>query len=126
MSVALWGQCLSYLEDELSPQQFNTWIRPLQAELNDDVLRLLSPNRFVQDWVTDRFHDRIEELVSQLSSDQAPRIVFEVGSSTPVTPAKKPAVGIQEPRPVSEKVKQELIDKGPDVIDVVVHLEPYE
>ncbi|MDH5784311.1 MAG: chromosomal replication initiator protein DnaA [Chromatiales bacterium] len=91
MSVALWGQCLSYLEEELSPQQFNTWIRPLQAELNDNVLRLLSPNRFVQDWVTDRFHNRIEELVSQLCSDQPPRIVFEVGSSSPspITPTRQ-------------------------------------
>ena len=112
MSVALWGQCLSYLEDELSPQQFNTWIRPLQAELNDDVLRLLSPNRFVQDWVTDRFHDRIEELVSQLSSERAPRIVFEVGSSTPVVTAKKPALEVQEPRPVPEKVKQAAVDRS--------------
>lgn len=109
MSVALWSQCLSYLEDELSPQQFNTWIRPLQAELNDNVLRLLSPNRFVQDWVTDRFHSRIEELVSQLSSEQAPRIIFEVGSTTPTAPKKpdvKPVV------PVPQKVKQAAADRS--------------
>jgi len=109
MSVALWSQCLSYLEDELSPQQFNTWIRPLQAELNDNVLRLLSPNRFVQDWVTDRFHSRIEELVSQLSGEQAPRIIFEVGSTTPTVPKKqdvKPTV------PVPQKVKQAAADRS--------------
>ncbi|NWN83991.1 MAG: hypothetical protein HLX48_13515, partial [Halomonas sp.] len=32
MSLALWQQCLDTLQDELSSQQFNTWIRPLQAE----------------------------------------------------------------------------------------------
>jgi chromosomal replication initiator protein len=109
MSVALWGQCLSYLEDELSPQQFNTWIRPLQAELSDNVLRLLSPNRFVQDWVTDRFHGRIVELVSQLCNDQAPRIIFEVGSTTPVVPPKT----VQEVTvTVSEKVRQAASDRS--------------
>jgi chromosomal replication initiator protein len=107
MSVALWSQCLSYLEDELSPQQFNTWIRPLQAELSDNVLRLLSPNRFVQDWVTDRFHGRIEELVSQLSGDQAPRISFEVGSiSVQKTTEKISSV------PVPAKIKQAAIDRS--------------
>lgn len=109
MSVALWSQCLSYLEDELSPQQFNTWIRPLQAELSDDVLRLLSPNRFVQDWVTDRFHGRIEELVTQLSSETAPRILFEVGSS--VAPVK-PQTASSTPAPVPQKLKQAAVDRS--------------
>ncbi len=112
MSVALWSQCLSYLEDELSPQQFNTWIRPLQAELCDDVLRLLSPNRFVQDWVTDRFHGRIEELVGQLSDVQpAPRIVFEVGSSTPAPVQPKPQKPA-EPVPVPDKVRQAAVGRS--------------
>ncbi len=109
MSVAIWSQCLSYLEDELSPQQFNTWIRPLQAELSDDVLRLLSPNRFVQDWVTDRFHGRIEELITQLSSDQAPKILFEVGSSAQAVPTK---VEKTPPAPVPQRVKQAAVDRS--------------
>jgi chromosomal replication initiator protein len=108
MSVALWGQCLSYLEDELSPQQFNTWIRPLQAEFSDNVLRLLSPNRFVQDWVTDRFHARIVELLSQLCTDETPRLVFEVGSTAPqVVPKPK-----QESVPIPEKVRQAAVDRS--------------
>ncbi len=112
MSVALWSQCLSYLEDELSPQQFNTWIRPLQAELNDNVLRLLSPNRFVQDWVTDRFHTRIEELIAQLSSEAPPRIVFEVGSSTPPPPPARVEEKAAPPPPIPEKVKQAAADRS--------------
>ena len=114
MSVALWSQCLSYLEDELSPQQFNTWIRPLQAELNDNVLRLLSPNRFVQDWVTDRFHGRIEELVKQFSGDQVPNIIFEVGSSSkPVVVESKRQPQI-EAAPVvpSQKTRKAAADRS--------------
>ncbi len=86
MTIALWGQCLARLEDELTPQQYNTWIRPLQAELDGDILRLLSPNRFVQDWVTDRFRERIEEMLGQMSEEKPPRVVFAVGSSSSSTP----------------------------------------
>lgn len=86
MTIALWGQCLARLEDELTPQQYNTWIRPLQAELDGDILRLLSPNRFVQDWVTDRFRERIEEMLGQMSDEKPPRVVFAVGSSSSSTP----------------------------------------
>ena len=103
MSVALWSQCLARLEDELSPQQYNTWIRPLQAELTDNnTLRLLSPNRFVQDWVTERFRGRIEEMLTQMSDAEPPRLLFAVGSissavTTPAqnTPTKTQAESVQ-------------------------------
>jgi len=97
MSVALWAQCLARLEDELSPQQYNTWIRPLQAELNDGTLRLLSPNRFVQDWVKDRFRARIEEMLQQMSEETPPQLQFEVGSLSSPAPAPAP-----RPKTVSE------------------------
>jgi len=93
MTIALWGQCLARLEDELSPQQFNTWIRPLQAEMNGETLRLLSPNRFVQDWVTDRFRARIEEMLQQMSEERPPRLLFEVGTLA------RPKAAAQEPSP---------------------------
>jgi len=102
MSVALWAQCLARLEDELSPQQYNTWIRPLQAELVGDTLRLLSPNRFVQDWVKDRFRSRIEEMLSQMSEGQVPQLHFEVGSlASPVAveQATLPAASSAQPKP---------------------------
>lgn len=86
MSVALWGQCLARLEDELTPQQYNTWIRPLQAEMDGGVLRLLSPNRFVQDWVSDHFRERISEMLQQMSDGEVPKLELTVGSlSAPVT-----------------------------------------
>lgn len=82
MTIALWGQCLARLEDELTPQQYNTWIRPLQVEMDGDIMRLLSPNRFVQDWVTDRFKGRIEEMLAQMSDSTPPKLVFAVGTIT--------------------------------------------
>lgn len=61
----VWQRCLQRLEEELSAQQFNTWIRPLQAVQDARELRLLAPNRFVMDWVRDRFMARIAELIGQ-------------------------------------------------------------
>lgn len=57
-----WSSCLGRFKQELSSQQFNTWIKPLHCEISNDGLRLLAPNRFVQQWVKDRFLAKIEEL----------------------------------------------------------------
>ncbi|MDV6318407.1 chromosomal replication initiator protein DnaA [Chromohalobacter sp. HP20-39] len=81
MSVALWQQCLNFLQDELSSQQFNTWIRPLQAENGDaNELCLLAPNRFVRDWVNDKYLKRINELLRELASGKPPKVQLTVGS----------------------------------------------
>jgi len=51
------------LQQELPAQQFNTWIRPLQVDRNGATLCLLAPNRFVKDWVAQRYLSRINEIV---------------------------------------------------------------
>ena len=61
-----WSICLGRFKQELSAQQFNTWIKPLQFEARDGVLRLLAPNRFVLQWVKDRFLHRIETLAEEI------------------------------------------------------------
>ena len=50
------------LEGELSPQQFNTWIRPLQAVENHGSIRLYAPNRFVLDWINEQHLEQIMSL----------------------------------------------------------------
>jgi len=61
-----WSACLSRFENELSAQQFNTWIKPLQAEINGDAVRISAPNRFVMQWVKDRFLKKIEQFAEEL------------------------------------------------------------
>ena len=61
---AFWQTCLDSFQRELTQQQFNTWIRPLRLELAGDDLRLIAPNRFVLQWVKERFAGRIEELAA--------------------------------------------------------------
>ncbi|HHQ43173.1 MAG TPA: chromosomal replication initiator protein DnaA [Chromatiales bacterium] len=82
----VWKHCVSRLEGELTEQQFNTWIRPLQAVENGSTLRLLAPNRFVLDWVRDHFLERIAEIVDQEGRGNL-RLCLEVGSSASATPA---------------------------------------
>jgi len=58
-----WSFCLSRLEQELPQQQFNTWIKTLRAESGEgSACSLFAPNRFVLQWVRERYLRRIEEL----------------------------------------------------------------
>jgi chromosomal replication initiator protein len=64
----LWQQCKAKLEEELTPQQFNTWVRPLTAVATaEDALEIRSPNKFVLDWVRERYWTRIVELLDEFS-----------------------------------------------------------
>ena len=82
----LWKKCLERLEQELSAQQFNTWIRPLHAVAEAEGLRLFAPNRFVMDWVKERFVPRIGELATELQQDRAGdlRVTIEVGEQAAI------------------------------------------
>lgn len=72
-----WQGCLAKLEAELSPQLYNTWIRPLQAHVAGSTLRVLAPNQFVLEEVSGRFQDRIRELLAERGLGLA----LEIGSS---------------------------------------------
>jgi chromosomal replication initiator protein len=78
---AVWQKCLDHLQDELSAQQFNTWIRPLQAIGDEGALRLLAPNPYVRDQVSSQFLQRINELVCDLiPRGNDARVELTVGS----------------------------------------------
>ncbi|MGH8283872.1 MAG: chromosomal replication initiator protein DnaA [Gammaproteobacteria bacterium] len=78
---SLWTRCMDHLEHELTEQELNTWIRPLHAQEDATTLRLLAPNRFVMDWVRDRFLTRISKLARDLAEDRERRVLLEVGTS---------------------------------------------
>ncbi len=70
LSAPLWDRCLSQLESELSEQQLNTWIRPLQAQQAQSHLKIMAPNRFVRDMVQDNFYPRIQEIAGSLNEEE--------------------------------------------------------
>lgn len=78
--TALWTACLQHLEKTLSAQEFNTWIRPLQAHEDGDKLVLLAPNRFVLDWIKQHFWTHIETTLQSLNQGAKPQVLLQVGS----------------------------------------------
>jgi len=76
----IWQQCISCLEGEISEQQLNTWILPLQVEQDLNTLKLLAPNRFVMDWVRKHFLERIRELVTSLDDSKLISVSLAIGS----------------------------------------------
>jgi chromosomal replication initiator protein len=77
---SLWQRCLRLLESEVPEQQFNTWVRPLQAVESDGVLRLLAPNRFVVEWVEQNLYGRIVTMAGAESGGATRQVLVEVGS----------------------------------------------
>lgn len=58
-----WSACLSRFERELPAQQFNTWIKGLRFERDTDEnnrFNLIAPNRFIMQWVRERYLSQIE------------------------------------------------------------------
>lgn len=95
MPEVVWQKCIDCLQEELPSQQFNTWIRPLTAATEGAELHLLAPNRFVKEWVDDKFLDRISELVHELDPDGSYAVVVDIGGSKarPSTPVASPRNG---------------------------------
>ena len=76
---SIWNSCLSRLENEISTTDLNTWIRPLQAEEENDVIKLLAPNQFIIAHVKEQFLNKIEDAVYEFSSGQY-SVRMEIGS----------------------------------------------
>ena len=78
---SLWQQCINQLKLEFPEQLFNTFLRPLQIQQENRVLKLFSPNRFVLNWVKQHCFDRICELVTEFNPAEPLQIELHVGSS---------------------------------------------
>lgn len=100
----LWTQCLRRLEGELPPQQFNTWIRPLQPVQTEGELKLLAPNKFVLDWVRQHFFRRIEEVLAA-QNQPAPKVLLEIGSR-PLEPVQPGVVDPSQDIPRSAPARK--------------------
>jgi len=113
---SVWQNCLQALQAELPAQHFSMWIRPLQADSSDSGLTLYAPNRFVLDWVREKYLSRIMELIHDYCGDDAPRLKFDVGSSQ----ANKARSTVPAPAitavPQAEPVAREKPEPAPKTI----------
>ena len=91
MGRSVWHKCLDRLQDELSSQQYNTWIRPLQAREDDDRLRIYAPNRYVRNQIQAAYLDRIHELLDQLGDPANPlEVALDIGDADTRTSEPSP------------------------------------
>ena len=64
MQPGFWEQCLDELQSNFDEQQFNTWVRPLQAVTKDKTIKITAPNQYALDWanenLTEYFIKRLE------------------------------------------------------------------
>ena len=105
MNETAWANCLERLEAELSPQQFNTWIRPLHFVGSTDNCQLLAPNHFVRDWVADNFAERISEVLAEFIEGQLPSLSVDVGSRPESAPVARevPATAPRNSAPSTQR-----------------------
>lgn len=103
-----WLTCLSRFEKELSTQQFNTWIKPLHTEIEGNAIRLFAPNRFVMQWVKERFLKKIEQLAHELQLVDMQIELVLTDSDTKNTKAK-----------ITTKSEQPPKDKSIDISSVL-------
>lgn len=95
---SLWQVCLARLEKELPVQQVNTWLKPLEYSTASPAgeIRLIAPNRFVLQWVKDRFQARIETLLAE-----------HAHAPVKLTLALREAAALEHPRaPATQPVAQ--------------------
>lgn len=83
----LWQQCVTQLEAEVSEQEINTWIRPLQPNLSDGTLILLAPNRFVLEKVELHYLTLIKNFAAKLTENPGLRVSVQIGNSSPMPPS---------------------------------------
>ncbi|MDO6427640.1 chromosomal replication initiator protein DnaA [Thalassotalea sp. 1_MG-2023] len=120
MDHSLWQRCLSVLQEELPAQQFSMWIRPLQCVVDNNVMTLYAPNRFVLDWVRDKYVNRINELVSLEESGNPPLLRFDVGSIPKVkvssnNSASMPSAPLSQPKASNNQVPESNLPKKTNV-----------
>ena len=115
--LSLWDRCLDYLKGEIPEKTFNTWIRPLHADLQSNSLSLLAPNKFVKEYIADKFLPLIENTLSELSGGTPPTVKLMIGTrnrgsegegnsnaeTTGVSHYVSPTASIQQRRPMPTK-----------------------
>ncbi len=86
MNEAIWQKCLGQLENEVNGDQFETYLRPLQADFSKGGITLLAPNIYVEEKVRSTFLERINEYFEHNS--EKGDVLLSVGGMREVKPLR--------------------------------------
>ena len=109
----MWTKCQKHLQDELPPTEFSTWIRPLRASNDTKRLYLQAPNRFVLDWVKEKYLPRIIEIIND-QDEQNIEVLFDIISVEAVFETRRSndsATSKKGPLTNQFKIKAKATDK---------------
>ena len=117
MSNSLWNICLERLSNELNPQQFNTWIRPLKAEEQEGIIKIIAPNKFVLDWIKTRFQEQISSICLEIEPEMDEIIFTSVDMilETPGIPSDKTPIHYE--KSVAKPAKVRRREDQPSVLE---------
>ncbi|MGB4765371.1 MAG: chromosomal replication initiator protein DnaA [Rugosibacter sp.] len=105
-----WATCLNWFEQELPTQQFNTWIKGLRLEVSgaeSKKFHLIAPNRFILQWVRERYLAQIETLGNEFFSCPI-SVELSVEDVIPsITEQTKPEIGEKAVPPSQEFGKKD-------------------
>jgi chromosomal replication initiator protein len=105
-----WSTCLGRFKKELSAQQYNTWIKPLRCEIYGDGVRLLAPNRFVLQWVKDRFLGKVEQIGREMFDRPVAIELALIDSGLPVLVETENKSDTTEKKPGPKQTKHKAIE----------------
>jgi chromosomal replication initiator protein len=71
MTQHIWQQCLQHLERELPAEDINTFIRPLEVISSKNRTRLIAPNPYVRDHITNHYLERIRDIFEHLDQSRS-------------------------------------------------------
>ncbi len=80
LAINTWNYLIKRLKKDISEQEFNTWIRPLQGFQENHQIRLLAPNIHVLDWVKSHYLEKFKDYLSDIDHEEKIAINFEIGS----------------------------------------------
>lgn len=112
-AVSLSGSCLRFFEEQLPPQQFNSWIKPLKFEIDGDKLVLTAPNSFTLRIVQERFLPEISRRALPFFS-APPQIELRIekrsqkAAAAPAAQAPAPSKAVTPPVAKSGKTPNKL------------------
>lgn len=113
MLDTLWQQCLDQLRSELPSHQFNTWLKPLGLSAQSEELMLSAPNRFIANWVRDKYLERINTIAQGYGyGGQVSIEVRAKGTTRSFTSARSEAAP-QEPRTDTTRPAESNPQKSP-------------
>jgi chromosomal replication initiator protein len=117
-SMTLWQACMEQLAQEMPEQQFNTWIKPLSAQVAPDFSKVTVyvANRFKMDWIRAQYASRMADLLAETYGQPVPLELALAQREAPAKPALRPAlvdslapavaaVAVEEPVASSNKTR---------------------